>query len=245
VKLDEYHLIAAVQDGHWWYRSMRALLQQELLPVVPHGGRFLDAGGASGATGGWLAGHGRLVVSDVELLGLSYLARTVPGVSGVGADIAAQPFPGNTFDVVLCITVLNQEAVTDPPAAVRELARVTRPGGVVCVLEPGVRRLHRAHDRQVHTARRFALTDIRNLLTWAGLDVVRATGAFSFLVPPAAVKSVVERREAASDLETGQGRLGQALAATATAERALLRRVALPAGLSVMAIGRKPSPEQG
>jgi SAM-dependent methyltransferase len=242
MKLDEYHRIAAVQDGHWWYRSMRALLQQELAPFLPDRGRFLDAGGASGATGGWLAGHGELVVSDVELAGLSYLAQTVPGVAGVGADIVKQPFPDAAFDLAMEVTVLNQAAVEDPPAAVRELARVTRPGGVVLLLEPGVRRLYRAHDREVNTVRRFALADLRNLLTWAGLDVVRATGAFSFLVPPAAVKTVVERGRSRSDLESGQGRIGEALVATATAERAVLRRTSLPTGLSVLAIGRKPLP---
>ena len=45
----------------------------------------------------------------------------------------------------------------DPQAIVTEFARVTKPGGLVCLMEPGGKRLWRGHDDVTHTARRFSL----------------------------------------------------------------------------------------
>ncbi len=77
------------------------------------------------------------------------------------------------------------------------------------------------------TARRTPLAGspaptCRRCSTTAGLTVERASGAYSFLVPPAAVKSVLERGESTSDLDRNQGGLRGALGAAAKAERALL-----------------------
>jgi hypothetical protein len=115
---------------------------------------------------------------------------------------------------------------------------VVRPGGFVALMEPGVRRLRRAHDRQTHAGRRFSRGDLRRLLIDNGLEVVRATGAYTFLVPPAAVLAVAGGDDSASDLDRDQGGLGGVLPALAAAERAVLRRVSVPFGLSVLAIGR-------
>jgi SAM-dependent methyltransferase len=49
-------------------------------------------------------------------------------------DVMALDFPDATFDLVTCQTVLMHLA--DPQAAIRELLRVTKPGGVVLCAEP-------------------------------------------------------------------------------------------------------------
>jgi SAM-dependent methyltransferase len=49
-------------------------------------------------------------------------------------DVTALPHPDGTFDIVRCERVLQH--LTDPDQAMRELARVARPGGRVCVLDP-------------------------------------------------------------------------------------------------------------
>lgn len=234
--------MADVEHSHWWYRSTRELLQQILADEVARGGRFLDVGAGTGATGAWLAEYGSLVASDFMPLALELNRERHqdPGqeLELVAADAAGLPFATGSFDLCLCVTVLCHQSIADPADVVRELARTVRPGGVVCLWEPGVRRLRRAHDRVTHSARRFSRRDLADLLRQAGLTVERSSGAYSFLVPPAAAKSVVERGETASDLDRHEGGLGGALGAAARLERSLLRRVDLPAGLSVFAVGR-------
>ncbi len=241
MELDEYRRMAEVEDSHWWYRSTRALLQDLLRDRLTPGGRFLDLGTGTGATGAWLADHGRLLAADVEPLALRLHRERHPTSEVVACDARHLPFADTSFDLVLCVTVLCHRSIESPTDVVAEIARVLRPGGVVCLWEPGIPRLRRAHDRVTHTARRFSRSDLAALLTASDLIVERSTGAYSFLVPPAAVKSVLERGETSSDLDRNGGGLGGVLPAVATAERHLLRRVSLPTGLSVVAVGRRPA----
>ena len=238
---DEYARMAEVEATHWWYASTRALLRQLLEPHLVAGGRFLDAGGGTGATGAWLAEHGSVVASDVVPAALASYRDAHPGVAAVvAADVQGLPFPSGSFDAVLCVTVLCHQSIPDPSLAVAELARVTRPGGLVVLMEPGVRRLRRAHDRVTHSARRFSLSDLRTMATGADLTVERATGAYTFLVPAAAAKAVIERGRVESDLDHHAGGLGGVLGAVAAGERRLLSTASLPAGLSVVVVARKP-----
>jgi SAM-dependent methyltransferase len=157
----------------------------------------------------------------------------------VRADINHVPHRDAAFDAVLCVTALCHRMNPDPQAIVTEFARVTKPGGLVCLMEPGGKRLWRGHDEVTHTARRFSLAEMRSMVRGAGLELVRATGAYSFLVPPAAVMGIVERGKSKSDVGRNESGLGGLLGQVARAERALLRRLSLPFGLSVIAIGRK------
>ncbi|MEX1106743.1 MAG: methyltransferase domain-containing protein [Ilumatobacteraceae bacterium] len=246
---DEYRRMAAAGATHWWYQSTRALLTQLLEPGLSAiTGRIplvLDAGGGTGATGGWMTRHATTVLADFEDMAL-VVARDdhvdaphqlVP----VRADLNRLPFDANVFDIVLCVTALCHRMNPDPAAIVSDMARITRPGGVVCLMEPGVRRLWRGHDEVTHTARRFSVGDMRSMAIGAGLEVVRATGAYSFLVPAAAVLSLVERGAAKSDVGRNESGLGGAFGALARGERRLLRHIDIPFGLSAIVLARKPS----
>jgi SAM-dependent methyltransferase len=240
---NEYRIMVEAGERHWWYSSTRALLDMLLTPHLPpltSTTRYLDAGGGSGATGRWLAERATTALDDFEPVALAAAAAVYPGYRSVRADINHIPHPSNTFAASLCVTALYHQMNRDPQAIVNELARVTEPGGLVCIMEPGVRRLRRGHDAVTQTARRFSRGDVSNLITGAGLELVRATGAYSFLVPPAAVLAIVERGgEAKSDVGRNESGAGGLLSTLATIERAALKRINLPFGLSVIAIGRK------
>jgi SAM-dependent methyltransferase len=239
MELAEYRRMADVEDTHWWYRSTRRLLQELLADRLATNGRFLDVGAGTGATGAWLSTMGQLVAADFETVALALHRERHPSSVIVACDATELPFADSSFDAVLCVTVLCHRSIASPGAAVAEMARVVRPGGLLCLWEPGVRRIARAHDRVTHTGRRFSRRDLVELLTINGLRIERSTGAFSFLVPPAAAKALLERGETASDLDRHHDGLRGVLPAAASAERRILRRIDLPAGLSVVAIGRR------
>lgn len=229
---------------HWWYASTRRLLDELTTPHLgppTSGSRFLDAAGGSGATGSWLAARATTVVDDLDEPSVRFAVASGTGYRGVLADLNALPHPDDAFDAVLCVTALCHRMNREPAHTVRELIRVTRPGGHIVLMEPGIRRLRRGHDRVTHTARRFSRRDLARLLRNGGCEVVRATGAYTFLVPPAVVLAVLERGRATSDVGRNESGLLGVMPVLARAERMLLRRIDLPTGLSAIAIGRKPA----
>jgi len=243
MEADEYARMAVAGESHWWYDATRRLLPDLVVPhlaAVSPSTRYLDAAGGSGATGAWLAALAPTAIVDVDTGSLRHAAGCA-GYLAVEGNLNQLPHPPSSFDGVLCVTALCHEMNPDPAATVRELARVTRPGGVVCLMEPGLRRLRRGHDRVTHTARRFSRRDLAALLEDAGMTVLRSTGAYTFLVPPAAVLAVLERNRTVSDTGRNESGLGGALAFLARLERAALRHIDIPTGLSAIAIGAKPA----
>jgi ubiquinone/menaquinone biosynthesis C-methylase UbiE len=243
---DEYRRMADNGERHWWYRSTRALLQQLLEPHLARlspDDLLLDAAGGTGATGGWLADRIPTALLDYERFALDIARTDHPGYRPVRGDLNHLPFADGSVGLVLCVTALYHALVPDPAAVVAEFARVTRPGGVVCLLEPGGRRLWRSHDAVTQAARRFSVGELQVMASRAGLDVLTATGAYSFLVPPAFALHLFERKTDTSDVGRNQSGLGGAFGALAAAERRWLRRHTLPFGLSAVVLARKPIPD--
>ena len=245
----EYRRMAQVEQTHWWYRSTRALLRQMIVDQLPQATesaprRLLDAGCGTGATGAWMSEFGSVIALDTEPEALDLYRLAHPDAQMIHGDISTIDLLDDFVDVALCVTVLYHAEVSDPQDAVNELARVVTPGGVVCLMEPGVRRLRRSHDQVTHAARRFSRRDLETLAANAGLDIVRSTGAYSFLVPPAWLKSRVERNSTSSDLDNNTSGLFGLFGLLARFERRVLRVVSLPFGLSVIVVARKnPDPQ--
>ena len=240
----EYRRMAEVEQTHWWYLATRTLLRQLIVSELrvdeqstPR--RFLDAGCGTGATGAWLADLGSVIALDTEPEALNLYRQAHPEAHLIHGDISAIDLPDDFVEAALCVTVLYHGEVTDPSAAVREMARVVQPGGLVCLMEPGVRSLRRSHDRVTHAARRFSRRDLEHLAQQANLEIIRSTGAYAFLIPPAWLKSKLEKTESTSDLDNNASGLFGLLGFIARIERQLLRLVSLPFGLSVIVIARK------
>ena len=235
--------MADVGDSHWWYRSTRALLRQLIEPHLDRGpdALHLDAAGGTGATGGWLTEFGPTVLLDFELVALQAAVEDHPGYRPLRGDLNRMPFVDGSFSSILCVTALCHRMNPDPAAIVADFARLARPNAVVALMEPGGKRLWRSHDDVTHTARRFSVGDLEAMASAAGLEIVTATSAYSFLVPPAYVMGKIEKNKAKSDVGRNQSGLGGLLGVLAGAERRLLRRFRIPFGLSAIVIARKPA----
>lgn len=245
MEIEEYGRIAAAEDGHWWYRNTRAVMADLLgpwLPTDPVGGRVLDAGCGPGGNGAWLSAHGAVVGADLSGDALAFVAARRPETMPVRTTLERLPFADAAFDVVAAITVLY--CVDDDRTAVRELARVVRPGGAVLIMEPAFSWLTRAHDKTVHSRRRYTRPGLVERVRMAGLTVRRATYVYTFLVPPAVLLALAERarphatHDAGSDVE--RGGLDPLFARLGRAERAWLRRHDLPFGSTVAVLASRP-----
>lgn len=103
--------------------------------LVPHlrpGQRLLDVGSGPGTITADLArlvAPGQVVAVEVDEHAAALTRQGAPGVDVRVADVHALPFADGEFDVVHAHQVLQHLA--DPVQALREMARVTRPGGLV------------------------------------------------------------------------------------------------------------------
>ena len=161
-----------------------AFTEQVRAFVQPHGDeRTLDVGTGTGALAFALAPHvGETVAVDRsrELLDEARSrAGPYPGITFVEGDATRLDIVSGSFDLAGCARTLHH--VGRPELVVAELARVTRPGGHVLVIDQmapvdpllavEVDRFERARDA-THT-RLLPDTDVRALLEANGLTVLR------------------------------------------------------------------------
>ena len=172
--------VAALQDAR------AAELEERVVRfVAPNADeRALDSGTGSGALAFALAPHVREVVGvDLvpELLEQARArAERFPNVSFVEGDATKLPFDYATFDLAGSLRTLHH--IPRPELAVAELARVTRPGGRLLVVDQiapvdplaalELNRFERARDPS-HT-RALADIDLRHLFESNGLVLLRA-----------------------------------------------------------------------
>ena len=199
VELAEYRRMAEAGDTHWWYRSTRALLREFLADRLPPGGRFLDLGlergpparGSPTTEKSWPLTSNRwrscCTASYIRVRGRCFRH----GVPTVRRRLLRRCLVRHR----VC-----HRSIESPLAVVREMARVVRPGArlasgspafVDCAGHPIVRL----------TAGDSLDPDLPACSPATVGRVERSTAAYSFLVPPAAAKMLVERGETSSDLD--------------------------------------------
>jgi SAM-dependent methyltransferase len=125
---------------HWWNDAFTAFLGETLRPRP--GKKILDVGCGTGTAELSLA---RLRLSQMQLFGVDLIHERVRqahlatrGINArVGyavADACRLPFGAGAFDSTYCVAVLQH--IRDLQGALGEIARVTKPGGRVLVVEP-------------------------------------------------------------------------------------------------------------
>ena len=117
--------------------ELTARLLAEAAP--PAGAAVLDVGCGAGATVAYLADDLDLPATglDASAGAVSSASRARPDLRFVCGRAEALPFPGASFDAVLCECVLS--TLPDPGVALREMARVLRPSGIALASDVYVR----------------------------------------------------------------------------------------------------------
>ncbi|GAA2132368.1 class I SAM-dependent methyltransferase [Kitasatospora kazusensis] len=116
------------------FGAMTAGLHEALLDAAgaAPGVRLLEVGCGTGRlAAGAVARGAEVVATDGVRQMVAVAAEALPGVRVLHAELPGLPFPDGGFDAAVGAFVINH--VPDPPAAVRELAQVVRPGGRVAL----------------------------------------------------------------------------------------------------------------
>jgi len=229
-----YDALAAIEDGHWWFRGRRAVLWAMLRRAgTPPPGPTLDAGCGTGGNLREFAALGPIVGIDVAPEAVAYCRARGLGDVRV-ADFDPLPFADGTFSRLLATDVL--EHVEDDAQALRELYRVAVPGARLVITVPAYQWLFSDHDRSHHHHRRYTLGRIAGRARAAGWTPVVATYFNTALLPPIAAVRLAERaglHRAGSDYDLTPGPLNRLLERPMRAEAGLIARGgSLPAGVS-------------
>jgi len=238
----EYETMFRVEENHWWYQALHRLIFEALEQELPdwRDKRILDAGCGTGAILQQLGHPERNKGVDLAPEALSFCRQR--GLTNVcQADISSLPFPSDSFNAVICSSVLYHQWVKDCDAALSELRRVLRPDGVLLIVLPAFRLLHSAHDEAVLTARRFRKEEVRALLATNDLLVRRLTYWTTFLFPAALAARTFGGSKSGRDFDRDSSTLGHYVFSLIMAlERRLLRIFSLPFGVALLAVARKP-----
>ena len=234
-----YDLMRQKEEGHWWFRGRRAVIDALLARTGLTGPvRVLDAGCGTGGNFATYARFGEVEGVDPSPAAVDYCHRR--GLSGVvQGDAERLPFEDGRFGLVTATDVL--EHVRDDRTALTEMRRVASSDGVLLITVPAYRWLWSPEDERLGHHRRYTYRRLRERLTNAGWNPWFPSYFNTILMPPVAIaKRLVRSPAAGNDLDRTPDWLNGALAHPMHLEAALIRRGArLPAGVSLGVVCRR------
>ena len=228
-----------LDEHHWWYRGRRRIIRAELESLgLSRDLCVLDAGCGSGRTMQDLVDYGQVHGIELEPEAAAIARSRRVGEVRIGR-LEELPYDDSTFDLITCLDVI--EHIPDDRGALRELRRVSKPGGWLLVAVPAYQALWSLHDRVNHHYRRYERLTLRQAALDAGWQVRRLTFFNGLLLLPAADVRLAQRRRPADnyrpDLTLGPAWLNTILEQPMRIEASLLSRgMGLPAGLSLLAV---------
>jgi len=168
--------------GDWWEHSRALLVKDE---VKNDQGLLIDVG-----CGEAHALSDTVGISDKFTVGvdawLSPNWQISPDRAFVVADVSCLPFRSGVASTVICLDVLEHlQSETD---CLEEISRISSPGALTVVMVPALESLWSKHDDEVGHVRRYQRKDISSLLTRNGLEVVKSSYFFMWLVVPAVIR---------------------------------------------------------
>jgi len=231
-------------EKHWWWRAREGILLEELHRLFPDSRALaiLDVGCGDGLFFERLRQFG-------EVEGFESEAALVDPQSPNRSRITVAPFdasfnPGKQFDLILMLDVL--EHLDAPEEALRHAVSLLRAGGKLVVTVPAFRLLWTNHDRLNEHRTRFTKRSFCLVAASAGMEIMEMRYFFHWLfVAKLAVRmaeSILPREPRIPRIPSSA--INRFLYQASRAEEILTRRLRVPFGGSLLAIGRRTSEEK-
>lgn len=238
-----------IENVHWWFLGRWHIFLDIIRREFNHrleGIKALDVGCGTGTILGHLGSFGPAFGVDCSSEALRFCLHR--GQERVVQSFAtALPFEDESFDLVCALDLL--EHVSDDVASLKEFGRVCRPDGRILLTVPAYHFLWGRQDEIAHHLRRYTAGELQAKIQAAGLIVRELTYFNTILFPFIALIRLgrhlmpsLKDGELKSDFTmTRPGRLNDFLAKVFGAESAIIKRVSVPFGVSILALASKPA----
>jgi SAM-dependent methyltransferase len=159
----EYDNLELTEREHWYYAGKREVVHcwLERTAALSADQTLLDCGAGTGLFAEEMAVRCRVLVLDDHEESLRRLRQRFRPEQVLRVSAEGIPLADASVDAVTALDVL--EHIESDRAAVREMARVLRPGGVAVVTVPAGMALWSDWDTSLHHYRRYSRKQLRNL----------------------------------------------------------------------------------
>lgn len=177
---------------YWWHVCRRRVLASQLRRFL--GGRtdlnILDIGCGTGENILLLKEFGRVTGLDNEARALELAAPRGYDKLVIGRA-EEMSFLDRSFDLAVALDVF--EHIEDDRGAIREAARVLRPGGFLLITVPAFQFLWSAHDEYLLHKRRYRKSDLIKKCGDVGFAVKRSSYFMMPTVPAVILRRAIEK----------------------------------------------------
>ena len=242
---DVYRDMFEVEDRHWWYsgkqRIVRNLLSRYLAPRTNgEKARVADLGCGCGI----MLWH---LSKEYEVRGVDGSPQAIEFCKQRGGTVAQGQLPGpiglpeKEFDAVLLLDVI--EHLEKDFDSVKSAAELLKPGGIMIITVPAYQWLWSKWDTHHHHYRRYNRKMLRSAMDHPSLKLEMLSYYNAWLFPLAATAriagNVLSKEGEVGPIKVPAAPVNATFREIFASERALLGRVPLPFGLSVVAVARR------
>ncbi len=233
-----YAEMAAIDEGHWWYRARRRIVAEMIMRYVKptKGFSIAEIGCGTGSNLPVLEKFGHLIAVEPDAQARLFAAKRskAPVVQGRLPD--QLPLIDKSIDLAVMLDVL--EHVVDDVAALKAVATKLKPGARFLLTVPALPILWSPHDEEHHHKRRYTAKTLRAVMEQAGLKIVMMSYFNTLLFPLIAGIRWMKNLTGSKHVDTGMPPpwLNRLLEGIFAAERALIGRLPLPIGVSLVVI---------
>lgn len=240
----EYEAMYGLEDFYWWFVARRSLVEEIVTSETNRDGdrppRLLDVGCGTGSN---LAVFGRKTDAvGVDLSSEALRFCRLRDIESVAlTPVERLPFPDGAFDVITALDML--EHTDDDLAALTELRRVCKPGGLLICTVPAYGFLWSEHDEALKHRRRYTAHELRNKLSLTGFDTERTSYFITLLFFPILAMRIAQglfkkSTHPKTSLRVLPPFANRCLIGILAFERRVFRHLNLPFGVSIVALAR-------
>ncbi|MEI7435382.1 MAG: class I SAM-dependent methyltransferase [bacterium] len=185
----EYSKLRQIDERHWFYSGKRDIVRywiNRFIQLTPDD-LLIDAGMGSGTWAVEMASRCRILAIDDHDESLAIAGPRVEAAGGqvLKSDLHTVHLPSASATVVTLMDVI--EHVKDDAGALREMIRLTRPGGIIVVTVPALPWMWSDWDEAVHHHRRYTKSTLLQTVRQPGVRVLRCAYYNTILLPPIAL----------------------------------------------------------